>query len=87
MAPGWVCCCGPPFSPRSDHDGFCKCRRALENRAKHRLGELAGGRVLLAGMIGTDQQRLAFARAMLRVVSEHKPDRRAILPRSRRIPR
>jgi hypothetical protein len=44
----------------------------LEHRAKHGRGEFAGGCVLLARMVGTDQQRLAFAGSMLRIVSEHE---------------
>ena len=44
--------------------------RALKDRAKHRLSEFAGRGVLLARMVGTDQQRLALARVMLRIIAE-----------------
>ena len=56
------------------------CRARLEDRAKHRLGEFAGGCVLLARMVGTDQQWLALAGAMLRIVSEYECGSPRILP-------
>ena len=45
---------------------------AEEDGAKHRFGELAGGSVLLAGMEGADENRLAGTGDVLLVMTENK---------------
>src|SRR5579864_3504481 len=46
--------------------------RALENRSHHIPGKLSGRCVLLAWVVGADQERVAFACLMLHVVREAK---------------
>ncbi len=46
------------FNPSRAREDIKALASALKNRAKHRLGQLACGSILLAGVIRADQQRL-----------------------------